>query len=385
MKLRNLLLPTEHNDYTPHALQKIAIVPLFLLILLSFAASNLQSFFWKSSDWLVGAVLPAVIVDLTNDERIGLQERPLQRNASLDRAAQLKAEDMAKNHYFAHYSPSGVTPWYWFEQVSYTYVHAGENLAIHFSDSEDVIKAWMKSPLHKENIVNANYTEIGVGTAKGTFDGYETVFVVQLFGTPAAPLQPQRPLPVAKLASAALAINDTTVLKEESTATSSLPAEPGVVEGESTENAELMKSEPEVLSVSEAEIQTGPELLTETVAVTDNDAAYRSSFISTSTNLFPARLEDMSGTTASKAPIIGSLATKPNTLLQGLYLIVGLILATILLMSIVLGAKHHRPMQVAYGIGLMLLMSGLFYVHVLITAKVVIASAPTAVNIERSL
>ena len=48
----------------------------------------------------------------------------------------------------------------------------------------DVVDAWMKSPTHRANIMNGNYTEIGVGTAKGTYKGTPTVFVVQFFGTP---------------------------------------------------------------------------------------------------------------------------------------------------------------------------------------------------------
>lgn len=191
MKFEDTFLPTKKNNYTPHLLQKVAIFSMFLLVFLSFAAVNLQSLLWQSSSWLVGTVLPAVIVDLTNEQRGGLSEAPLIRSAVLDEAAQLKAEHMAKNGYFAHYSPDGTSPWYWFDQVSYTYAHAGENLAIHFNDSNAVVEAWMKSPLHRDNIVSHNYTEIGVGTAKGMFEGKETVFVVQLFGTPASPIQPK--------------------------------------------------------------------------------------------------------------------------------------------------------------------------------------------------
>lgn len=372
MKFRNLLIPTEHNDYTPHILQRVAVVGFFLLILLSFAATNLQALFWQSSNWLVGTVLPAVIVDLTNEERTGLSERPLLRNAALDRAAQLKAEDMAKNHYFAHYSPTGVTPWHWFDAVSYQYVHAGENLAIHFSDSEDVVDAWMNSPLHKENIIDPNYTEIGVGTAKGTFDGFDTVFVVQLFGTPAATLQPQAPLntlppPVVEVPRTEIVAVNEEILP---VTLAESNVEKGLVEGESADMISELELEVEGFRQSADAVEP----LTEEITAVESKNTSYSSFIATTSNLLPASLEDVSGTTAIKAPVIGSLATKPNSLLQGLYLIVGLILASILISSIILGAKHHRPMQVAYGIGLMLLMSGLFYVHVLLTTSVVIAS-----------
>jgi hypothetical protein len=102
---------------------------------------------------------------------------------------------MAKNGYFAHFAPDGTSPWHWFDEAGYVYTHAGENLAIHFTDSNEVVDAWMNSPKHRENIVNGVYTEIGVGTAKGKFEGYDTVYVVQLFGTPAqAPVVAARPV-----------------------------------------------------------------------------------------------------------------------------------------------------------------------------------------------
>ena len=37
---------------------------------------------------------------------------------------------MAKNEYFAHTSPTGITPWYWLSQVDYNFIYAGENLAV---------------------------------------------------------------------------------------------------------------------------------------------------------------------------------------------------------------------------------------------------------------
>jgi hypothetical protein len=57
-------------------------------------------------------------------------------------------------------------------------------LAVNFVDSEDVTDAWMKSPSHRANIVNYNFTEIGVAMAKGQYKGSEAIFVVQMFGRP---------------------------------------------------------------------------------------------------------------------------------------------------------------------------------------------------------
>ena len=159
---------------------------MLFLTILTFVGANFQSRLWQSSQWLVSTVLPAVVVQLTNAERADLGESTLRRNASLDEAARMKAQHMANNEYFSHYAPDGTSPWYWFDKAGYTYAHAGENLAIHFTDSDEVVEAWMNSPTHRANIAGSQYTETGVGTAKGKFDGYDTVYVVQLFGTPAA-------------------------------------------------------------------------------------------------------------------------------------------------------------------------------------------------------
>ena len=56
-------------SYEPDKLQKVALTLMGALVLVTFAATNLQALLWQSSDWLVGAVLPGVVIDLTNEER----------------------------------------------------------------------------------------------------------------------------------------------------------------------------------------------------------------------------------------------------------------------------------------------------------------------------
>ena len=93
---------------------------------------------------------------------------------------------MAARQYFAHNSPDGKTPWYWLQRVGYRFSAAGENLAVNFFESSDVASAWMNSPSHRANIVKKGYKEIGIGVANGIYEGRNTVFVVQFFGTPLA-------------------------------------------------------------------------------------------------------------------------------------------------------------------------------------------------------
>lgn len=135
----------------------------------------------------LSAVLPGALTVLTNNARAENQAPALSENALLDQAATLKAQDMAAKGYFAHTSPEGKTPWYWFNAVGYHYVYAGENLAVNFTDSADVTAAWMNSPTHRANIVSDHYTEVGTGVATGTYKGREAVFVAQDFGSPRSP------------------------------------------------------------------------------------------------------------------------------------------------------------------------------------------------------
>ena len=131
-------------------------------------------------------MLPGEGIALTNTERTKVGDAGVVENASLARAAQNKANDMATKGYFSHVGPDGKEPWVWISEAGYQYRFAGENLAVRFDESSDVVNAWMASPSHRANIVKPVYTEIGIGVAQGIYEGVPATFVVQYFGTPAA-------------------------------------------------------------------------------------------------------------------------------------------------------------------------------------------------------
>ena len=133
---------------------------------------------------LFGVVAVTALTDETNSQRTADNLSELRVSPLLQAAAQAKANDMAVKGYFSHTSPDGLTPWYWFRGVGYNFSYAGENLAINFSDSQDVTNAWMNSPEHRANILNSNFTEIGMATAQGNYNGIPSIFIVELFGTP---------------------------------------------------------------------------------------------------------------------------------------------------------------------------------------------------------
>lgn len=122
------------------------------------------------------------VIQLVNESRLSHKEDILVRNDLLTKAAQMKADDMFSNNYFAHTSPEGKTPWVWFKNVGYDYEYAGENLAIHFTNPETQHQAWMKSITHRKNILNPEYREIGVAVRRGVLEGHDTIVTVQEFG-----------------------------------------------------------------------------------------------------------------------------------------------------------------------------------------------------------
>jgi hypothetical protein len=135
-----------------------------------------------SFEHLLASIVPEKLIELTNIRRGDDGLETLAFNPLLKSAAKMKAEDMASKGYFAHTSPEGLTPWYWFDKVGYNYLYAGENLAVNFTENYKIDEAWMKSPTHRDNILSERFEEIGIATAVGEYKGKEAVFVVQLFG-----------------------------------------------------------------------------------------------------------------------------------------------------------------------------------------------------------
>jgi len=98
--------------------------------------------------------------------------------------AQRKSDLMAERGEFAHTLTGGITAWSLMKLYNYNYLHADENLAVHFLTSREVVEAWIASPSHKANLLNSNFTSIGVGISQGAYEGSSGYFIVQLFVTP---------------------------------------------------------------------------------------------------------------------------------------------------------------------------------------------------------
>lgn len=103
------------------------------------------------------------VVELTNQERAKQGLSPLKIDTELSKVAREKSSDMASNGYFAHNSPSYGSPFDMMKQFGISYSTAGENIAKGQRTPEEVVNAWMNSEGHRANIMNANFTHIGVG------------------------------------------------------------------------------------------------------------------------------------------------------------------------------------------------------------------------------
>ena len=183
LRVKILFIPCEENSYKPHFLESEHLFHYVLaLLVLKLIALVFIVYFPKTI--FFADLTKTALIDLTNKERSALGVSTLTENSTLNQAAYEKARDMLSSDYFSHWSPAGTSPWYWFKKAGYSYKLAGENLAIGFLDSEEVVNAWLNSPSHRENLLNSNFREIGIAVLRGNFQGSDTAVVVQLFGSP---------------------------------------------------------------------------------------------------------------------------------------------------------------------------------------------------------
>ncbi len=185
-KLRTLFLPCKENGYEARIL-KTDFLFTFIITVFILRIAFLPFYAYLPQNLFFAEVISSDIVSLLNQQRVSESMTGLSLNTKLIEAAELKAQDMLEKDYFAHKSPEGLMAWDFIEQTGYEYSVAGENLAIGFLDSSEVHKAWNNSPLHKRNLLDPRFTDIGVAVASGEFKGKTTTVVVQIFAQPAYP------------------------------------------------------------------------------------------------------------------------------------------------------------------------------------------------------
>lgn len=290
----------------------VAIGVFSMLIVGVFALSGAQRLVLSSPQ--AAAVISAILVDLANGDRVSNGLPLLDMSPALVAAAQAKANDMAAKSYFSHVSPEGLDPWHWFEEAGYAFAYAGENLAIDFSDSTDVERAWMNSQTHRENILGAHYTQIGIATAQGMYEGRPTTFVVQEFGTPAEAQQ---------------------IIRE------TIPPEPtklAVAEASAAiSNAQVLGSAQESQPPESTRVNTGA-------------------------TIDPALAASLSQSVNGNVPWWGYLLGYPRETLRYAYYVIGILVLLALVIETGLELRWHHRRNFAVALCLLIFMSGLFVV-----------------------
>ena len=312
-------IPSAQNNYKPHFWRAASLLSLFFIVILIFFGSTLQYFVLTKTDFLA-AVFPRVLVDLANSDRSQYDMDSLSVNPILEKAAALKVADMTKKGYFAHKSPEGITPWYWFKVAGYDFAYAGENLAINFSDSVDVDRAWMNSPSHRANILNGNFTEIGIATAEGMYEGRPTIFVVEMFGQPA---------PLLTIAEKEISPSTSVVISSstEEIASSSLNGTKGenelfvAVKGQETKTTTIIASEVLGRTTSAEKIS------------------------------------------APQSTIFERLITNPGKVLKLSYSVIAFLFFIALILFIFIEIKKQHPKNIAVGLAFLLLIYFLIFIY----------------------
>jgi uncharacterized protein YkwD len=374
IKFGRYFIPHKKNDYKPIFLRIEGVLATAALILvLFFVATSVDKILVTVQSPQVAAVIASTIVDLANTDRTGNGLIALTVNPTLQEAAQLKANDMAAKSYFAHVSPSGDDPWHWFAQVNYSFTYAGENLAVYFSDSDAVNNAWMNSREHRANILSDNFTEIGVAVSQGIYQGQQTTFVVQEFGTPIAA---ENSMPVA----ATLTQNAPEVATAEATV--------GEVSAIKVEVATSTSANPSPVPKPHAPlVKSAAKSSAATATLTSMSAPVKISIIQETPTFIavkyigapPPMHNNLAGTTLTTPALdpsitaLKKLLTSPDTDLAFAYGIIGLIVGMALILEVVVEVRRQHPHRIARGLSLIALMVILVFVgHTLLIGKLLI-------------
>lgn len=113
-------------------------------------------------------------LELVNQVRAKAGRKKLTMGSQLQEDAMRRAEEIAV--YFSHVRPCGESC---FSAFTNSYTKAGENIAAGHEEPSQVMEDWMDSTLHRQNILDRDFTEIGIGCFKA--DGF--FYWVELFGS----------------------------------------------------------------------------------------------------------------------------------------------------------------------------------------------------------
>lgn len=193
--LKTLFVPCRENNFRPRALENQFFI-LWVGFVIGIKIFSVISYHEFLGADIFNAVSQGDIYTLTNEVRRENNIPELSVNPQLEAAAQSKLADMFRKSYFSHNSPQGVSPWYWIDRAGYDYQVAGENLAMNFFTSGEVVNAWLNSEAHRKNLLLKDFKDIGIAVGSGVINGQSTTVVVQMFGSPVHPRAAAKPVKV---------------------------------------------------------------------------------------------------------------------------------------------------------------------------------------------
>src|SRR3989338_3233054 len=156
-RFTSFFIANETNSYAPPALSYKAFLVYGAFLLAA-------RFLLPGPPAAAGADVESLqLMSLINRERAARNLNTLYTSQKLLVAAGQKSDDMIARDYFAHVDPDGDYVWGRIVAAGYApYKILGENLAVNFNTSEGMVKAWLQSPKHRENLLNPEYADQGL-------------------------------------------------------------------------------------------------------------------------------------------------------------------------------------------------------------------------------
>ena len=115
------------------------------------------------------------VFEIVNQERIKAGVKPLKFNNDMYKAAMVRAKECDES--FSHDRPNGTSCFTALKEAGVKYFSAGENIAMGYRTPADVMKGWMDSEGHRNNILNPDFTDFACGVYKS---GYWSQFFCKI-------------------------------------------------------------------------------------------------------------------------------------------------------------------------------------------------------------
>ncbi|MEK6222950.1 MAG: CAP domain-containing protein, partial [Chloroflexota bacterium] len=105
------------------------------------------------------------------------------KHPKLFTAARAHSKDMGCNHFVSHTSPITGNVYQRITSLNYSFSFAGENIATGYNNADDLFAGWMTSLEHKDNMLNPDFSEIGIGFASIEESDFRS-YVTAVFASP---------------------------------------------------------------------------------------------------------------------------------------------------------------------------------------------------------